>query len=354
MNNTTTVPLAFAATHPYVQPDIVDSTERVIKNRDYVEWGDKNRYPEYLYQLYKAIPTLKTVINGSVDYVCGDGAVVAHYPQPEAMNQHGQTINELIHDLAFSHYLYGGYAIQVIRDNGGAIAELYSIDLRYLRTNKANEVFYYSEDWAKGASSVKTIVYPKFLPDGTGQASSILFVKNTPLQIYPEPIYSASVKACEIERGIDEYHLHALQNGFAGGTIINFGDAQPTDEQKDEIERNVNEKFAGPSNAGRIMLTWSDGTERGVTVNQLDVPDFADKYEVAEKRSRQQIFTAFRAHPNLFGIPTENLGFSAEEYEQTFKLYNRTQVKPVQRSIREALGKIFGNPDYLTIEPFSL
>lgn len=348
------VNVAFAAINPYIQTNIVEATERAIRGREYIEWGDNNRYPEYLYQLYKAIPTLKTVINGSVDYVCGNGASVEAYPYENAMNSQKQTIDEFIHDLALSYYLYGGFAIQVIRNRGGEITELYSLDLRHLRSSKDNDVFYYSEDWNKGGCRTNTIVYPKFMDDATQVAASVLYVKNTSMQTYPEPIYGASVKACEIERSIDDYHLNAIRNGFAGGTIINFGDDQPADEQKDEIEKNVNEKFAGPGNAGRIMLTWSDGKERGVSVEKLDVNDFADKYEVAEKRSRQQIFTAFRAHPNLFGIPTENLGFSAEEYGSAFKLYNRTQIKPVQRLIRESLGKIFQNPAYLTITPFTL
>lgn len=356
MNNTTDkkrMNVAFAATNPYIQKNIVESTERLLRGREFVEWGDQNRYPEYLYQLYKSIPTLKTVINGSVDYVCGNAVNVAAYPQHEAMNTDRQTADELVHDLAFSHYLYGGFAIQVIRSLTGEIAELYAMDLRYLRSTKDNEVFFYSEDWAKG-SAVKTIVYPKFMPDAHNVSASVLYVKNTSLQTYPDPIYSASVKACEIERSIDDYHLNALRNGFAGGTIINFGDSAPADDIQEEIEKHVNEKFSGPGNAGRIMLTWSDGKERGITVDHLDVTDFADKYDVAETRSRQQIFTAFRAHPNLFGIPTENLGFSSEEYDSTFKLYNRTQIKPVQKKICEAVGKVFGNPEYLTITPFTL
>lgn len=357
MNNTKDsmrVPVAFAAIDKYAQQNIVEPTEKQVTGREYVEWGDRNRYPEYLYGLYKTVASLKSVINGSVDYVCGNGVTVAQYPQEGAMNTDKQTAAELVRDLALSYWQYGGFAIQVIRSASGAIAEIRSVDLRHLRSSKENTVFFYSEDWGKGSGRIKTVVYPKFMPDADGVKSSILYVKNTSAQVYPEPIYGATVKACEIERALDEYHLNAAYNGFAGGTIINFGDSEPEDEIKDEIEKNVNEKFAGPGNAGRILLTWSDGKERAVTVERLEVQDFADKYEVAEKRSRQQIFTAFRANPNLFGIPTDNLGFSAEEYDSAFKLYNRTQIRPVQRLICESVGKIFGNPNYMTIDPFTL
>lgn len=84
------------------------------------------------------------------------------------------------------------------------------------------------------------------------------------------------------------------------------------------------------------------------------MPDYGDRYDSLAKRSRQQIFTAFRANPNLFGIPTENLGFSQEEYDAAFRLYNRTQIMPVQKLICRSIGKIFGDQNYMTIEPFTL
>jgi hypothetical protein len=49
-----------------------------------------------------------------------------------------------------------------------------------------------------------------------------------------------------------------------------------------------------------------------------------------------------------------NTGFSTEEFEQSFKLYNRTQIKPVQRLICDAYDKIYGQKGVLTIKPFSL
>ena len=56
----------------------------------------------------------------------------------------------------------------------------------------------------------------------------------------------------------------------------------------------------------------------------------------------------------MFGIPTENNGFSAEEYESAFRLYNRTMVRPVQRMIADAYDKIYGQKGVLNIKPFTL
>ena len=102
------------------------------------------------------------------------------------------------------------------------------------------------------------------------------------------------------------------------------------------------------------MFSWNPDRTNATTITEPKVDNFGDRYLALSKHTRQQIFTAFRANPNLFGIPTENLGFSQEEYESAFRLYNRTMVRPIQRKICDAFDKILGHPGSLTITPFSL
>ena len=81
--------------------------------------------------------------------------------------------------------------------------------------------------------------------------------------------------------------------------------------------------------------------------------DFGDKYEATAKRSREQIFVEFQAVPALFGLMTESKGFAQEEFEQAFKLYNKTVVKPIQKLVKDTLNKIFGM-EAIEIVPFSM
>ena len=136
--------------------------------------------------------------------------------------------------------------------------------------------------------------------------------------------------------------------------IINFNNGQPSQEVQEEIEENFNEKFSGHQNAGRIAFSWNNSKATATSIEQVQVQDFGEKYQSLEKSVRQRIFTAFKANPNLFGIPTESLGFSSEEYESAFRLFNRTQIRPVQRKIADAYDKIYGKKGVLTIVPFSM
>lgn len=365
-NNPKRSAFSFAAIDSYVETNMVYPTEKVMAGKDMVEWGTRNAYPDYLLDLYNNVPTLRSIVNGNIDYVAGDDVTImplqAEYTNQE-MNKRGDSIREQVRDIAKDFEIYGGFALQVIRNLAGEVAEIYYIDMRFLRTNKEGNVFYYSEKWNNGRNNV--VVYPAFMPnlewdtltdeERNRHASSILFVKNVHTQVYPAPLYAASVKACEIERQIDEFHLADINNHFVSSAIINFNNGDPGQEMKEEVEQNLNEKFAGARNGGRIMCSWNKNKESATDIVEFKVEDFGERYKALSQHSRTQIFTAFRAIPLLFGLISEaNTGFSTEEFEQSFKLYNRTQIQPVQRMICDAYDKIYGQRGVMTIKPFSM
>ena len=366
-NNSRRSAFSFAAIDSYLETNIVSPVEKVLAGRDMVEWGTRNAYPDYLLDLYNNVPTLRSIINGNIDYVAGDDVTIMPLQEEftnQEMNMRGDTIREQVKDIAKDFEIYGGFALQVIRNLAGEVAEVYYIDMRYLRTNKEGDVFYYSEKWGK-SSRTDMVVYPAFLPkleweklsdeERNRHASSILFVKNVHTQVYPAPLYAASVKACEIERLIDEFHLSDINNHFVSSAIINFNNGDPGQEIKSEIERDFNEKFCGASNGGRVAFSWNPNKETATDIVEFKMEDFGERYKALSQHSRTQIFTSFRAIPLLFGLTSEaNTGFSTEEFEQSFKLYNRTQIQPVQRMICDAYDKIYGQRGVLTIRPFSL
>lgn len=358
--------VSFAAIDQYVETNIVLPTEKVT-NRDFVEWGKGNNYPGYLLDLYNNVTTLRSIINGNIDFITGDDVSILPLGERFAdgiMNTRGDLITDIVRDLAKDYNLYGGFALQIIRDHNGDVAEIYYIDMRFIRSNKENDVFYYNEHWDKGGRK-DVIIYPKFLRnlDWTSltdeerdrHASSILFVKNVHTQVYPAPMYAASVLSCEIEKAISQYHWNSLNNNFCPDIIINFNNGDPGDEIKEEIVSDLEEKFSGYQNGKRFMVSFNKDRMSAVTIDAIKTDDFSERYKALEESSRRQIFAAFRAQPLLFGLNSDvSTGFSTDEFEQSFKLYNRTQIRPAQRLIADAFDRIYGSKGVLTIRPFSL
>ena len=359
------VSVSFAAIDPYIETNMVLPTEKVTQGKDYIQWGERNIYPDYLSGLVKEVPTLASIIGGNMDFIAGDDlSIVPLRPGMAGMNNRGDSIRQQVMDLARDYETFGGFALQVIRDYTGAVAEVYYLDMRYLRTNKECDVFWYSEKWDKGVKA-DAVRYPAFIPglserwatlsdeERDRHASSVLYVKNTHSQVYPFPPYGAAVKACETERCISDFHLNAINNGFVSSAIVNFNKGVPTDAVKEQIEEDFSDKFTGHQNAGRVMFSWNDTKENATELVEFKVEDFGERYKALAESVRQQIFTAFRAYPCLFGIPTAS-GFSMAEFDQSWRLYNRTHVRPAQRIICDAYDRIYGQHGVLTIKPFSL
>lgn len=357
-SDNTQVRVSFAAIDNYIESNIIKAVEKINPARNLVEWGSDNNYPEYLLNLYENTPTLQSIIDGCVDYVIGNGIELRSGIN---INTKGEDIEDIIRQLSFDEFWLGGHALQIIRGRDGSVAETYYIENRHVRTNKYLDVFYYNEKWGKFRTS-DVLKYPVFIKnlewgmlDDAGKelhASSILYSKTANKRIYPTPRYASAIVAAEIEKLIGNYHVNQINNNFTASLIINFNNGRPEDKEKEEIEKNVSEKFCGSENGGRVAMFFNEDKEHATTIVEPRIADFGARYDALSKYSRQQLFTAFRAHPNLFGIPTEGLGFSSEEYESVFKLFNKTQIEPVQKRIVNSFNKIYGE-GAITIHPFS-
>lgn len=268
------------------------------------------------------------------------------------VNQKGETISDIVKKIAVDKMIFGGFALQIIRNMEGKVAEVYALDFMKVRSDEKNEIFYYCDDWSKWGA--KSLVYPKYKV-GDVNPTSIYYNKGGITRgVYPTPLYGAALVACELEKAINEFHLNNINNGFATNLIINFNNGQPNEEQKKEIEKNVQEKFSGYQNAGRILLSFNDSEENATKVERLNDDNFDDKYSALAERASNQIFTAFRATPALFGLPSKTTGFNTQEYESAFKIFNRTVIRPIQNEIVDSFDKIFDVKGSIVIEPFTL
>lgn len=336
----------------YLESHIVKPDE--VKGRgDVYLWGRRNDYPAYLVTLTEECTTLASIIGGTTDYVAGNGAeLLQPFAVGPGLANEDQTVFALVQNLARNLAIFGGFALQVIRTRDGRPHSAWSLPLQYVRSNRDNTVFWYSEKWDGRKEKMKE--YPKFIPGAAAQQTGIIFVKKaTDTGVYPRPVWAPAVKAAEIERCTDVYHLNAINNNFEGSVIINFNNGDPGEEIRKKIDKEVVEKFGGYQNAARILTSYNEAYANRVTIETLKTEDFGDRYNSLAKWSRQELFTAFRANPNLFGIATESTGFNSEEYDQAFKLFNRTTVRPLQTMIADAFERIFGAP-VLNIKPFTL
>ena len=339
----------FRAVDQVMVDNIVEPIE-VDSKKGFWLWGENNDYPQYLDGLYKEVATLRSIIEGTIDFVVGDKVEIDDVVWNEVVNDKGVTPEDLCRDLTRDYLKYGGFAVNVVRNKEGRVGGLYYIPLERLRFNEDRSEFYYSRDWNKSIGRVKFGVYKRFDPQGK-DASSIYVYTNNRTDVYPAPKWAASVKAAEIERQVNDYHLNSIVNGFSASYLISLNNGVPSETEADEIEENMVEKFTGSGNGGRLVINFANDRDHSAELSKLETEDAGEKYKSLIERTKSELFTAFRATPNLFGLPTAT-GFSTEEYMEAFKLYNRTAVRPIQNILVRTVNYLIGKE--MTIVPFTL
>lgn len=339
----------FRAINQVVESNIVLPIEEDSR-KGFWCWGVNNDYPQYLDGLYKNVATLHSIIEGTIDFVIGDKIEIDDLVWNIQVNDRGETIEDLCADLTRDYLKYGGFAVNVVRNLQGNVGALYYIPLERLRFNEHRTEFYYSKEWSKSIGRVKYTVYPKYDPQSK-VVSSIFVYTNNRTDVYPAPKWAASVKAAEIERMVNDYHLNSINNGFSASYMISMNNGIPSETEADEIEENIIEKLTGPYNGGRLVINFANDKDHSAELMKLDTDDAGEKYKSLIERTKNELFTAFRATPNLFGLPTAT-GFSTEEYQEAFKLYNRTAVRPIQNILVRTIAYLTGKE--IVITPFSM
>ena len=341
------ISLRFSAIDPVLVKDIPEPIEKEYGSNNYVYWGGDNAYPQFLFDLSQNCAVLSSIVQGIVDYVKGNNVTSTIMTQEEA--------EDLIEKTASDYAIFGLFYWQIIRNLGGKVQKIVWLDARYVRTDKDGNLFYYSENFGKRYGRTNNaIVYPKYNPDRLDPESVICIKTPNSRGVYASPMWSGAIRDAVIQTKIETFHLNELNNNFMGSAVISFNNGQPTDSQKKEIEKNVFEKFGGAENAARFLLIFNDSKDNATTVERLTTDDLPDRYENLAKRTREQLFIAFRATPSLFGLATADNAFNNEEYEQSFKLFNRTVIRPIQTKITSTLAKLYNSTDVMVIEPFSI
>lgn len=350
---------AFSAIDPFKVSALPSPKENEVRGQKWVSYGERNAYPNFLYSLYQDDATLQSIIDGMIDFCKGE-EIIMNFDLgwgPGIVNHTGERI-EMLAERCFSDLaIFGGYYIQVIRSNDKKVRELFWLDYRFVRTDKDNDVFYYSEDFVaeKSYGRCETQVYPKFVPEFEDNPTSVCFYKRPQSRgTYALPIYNGALKPIVTDIKINNFSLNEVENNFTASALINFCNGIPDDKVKEELERDLEEKFSGSENAGRFLMSFNVDADHATKIERIQSDDFDKRYEALQRRVQGQIYSSMRANPQLFGLPIEGTGFAGQEYEASYALFNRCVVRPIQAGFIDVLDKISGVKGSITIAPFSL
>lgn len=333
--------LQFALVQPQV-PSLAILPVETTNNRGMVLFGDNNDYPNELYKADTRCTILSSIINAVSDYVCGE-----NLDMPDIVNKKGMTKSELIRTLVRDYIVNGAFAVQVLRNGVNDIAEWYAIPPRYVRLNEEGDTVYYSKKFAEGGMPRKYLTYERY--NGNPQQKDSIYYyrrQGSANDTYGVPMWATALQDVMTNIAISDYHYNSIKNDFSPSAIINFNNGVPSDDQQKKIERQINEKFSGENNASKLLLSWNNDKEHALTIERLQSDDFGTRYESLANSVRDNILAAFRVSPQLVGINDYATSFNSVEFEQSFKLFKKTVISPIQTELEGAFVKIGLNIDF--------
>ena len=330
------------------------------KNKQWIDFGSNNLYPDLLIELYNNSAMHRTACEAKTDAVVGEGFRLFG---DEFINSKQETIDEIFAKITTDYVLFGGYALNIIWSRDGeTIADLFHLPFNNVRTGAMNEndeieEYYYSPQWAN---------YRKYRPeaykaysgtDNKGDDANQVFyyydytVGNS---YYPLPQYVAAINDIDTDSRISKFHRSNLQNGLAPSMMLTFKNGIPTADEQGEIWRDIEKTFASESNAGKFFVNFS---EPGREPTLEPIQNVNDTYYIElEARVSSRILTSHRiSSPLLLGIK-DAAGFSnnAEEIQTAYNHFMGTVIVPMQKTLVKSFNKIInqtGRTVKLEVEP---
>jgi len=323
---------------------------KAVENRqdDWVKFGDKNDYYQFLIDRYNNSTTNNQVINNIVKLIFGKGLDARdagrkpnEYAQMKMLFSKDCT-KKAVTDM----YLLGQCALQVIYSkNKKTIVDVQHMPVHLLRPQKCNkegviENYYYSDNWANLRDFPATLI-PSF---GNGDRTlEILMIGNYTIgqKYFSSVSYLGGISYAKLEEDISEYLISLVETGFTPLKVINFNNGIPTEDQQRTINDSVVSQTTGASGK-KLLVSFNSDESKKTTIDSVGLDNAAGQYEYLSNEARAKIMLSHGVTSGLlFGIPSAN-GFSsnADELKTAFVLFDNNVVIPNQEQFCDGIDKI--------------
>jgi hypothetical protein len=326
--------------------DVVQYQE-IIKNKNWVFWGDDNMFPNHLLALFQNSPIHRACTNAITYGVQGKKLYNKLNNSELIMANRRETLYEVYKKCVIDKVIFGVYSLNIVLNNAGGVSEIYHTDVSKIRSGKVDEFnnvqsYYLSAEW-RYPNKFIPIEIPSFDLTNTDVKSQLYFVKNyTPnYNYYSVPDYFAAVSTIQLDIEVKSFHLNNIQNSLLPSMAISFNNGIPSDEEKDILYNQLLDKYSSTNNAGKIFLFFSDTPESAPTITPIPNNGSDDFYTSLYANIEETILTSHRiTSPMILGIKTAGQLGGRAELEEAYNLFQNIVIKPQQNDILEHFNKL--------------
>jgi hypothetical protein len=320
------------------------------KKGDYhfLSFGADNMYPLFLLSLYNnyGSPLNKAIINKKTKMIAGFGYKDILDPKLKEWAKKNN-LERLLLYLAKDFMIYGGFAIELIWNREGTSFDIGYLPIHTLRIGLKEEeeeadYYWYSKDWGQyKKEEYKPEYIKRFDPkDRTGR-QAIYYIEPNPAatSLYPIPDYSTALNFIDLDYQIGQFHLNQVRQGFAPSFILNFGTGIPTIDEQNQFFREFQRNFKGSENAGKIMITYSDGGDQKPDLIPIQLNDSDDRFILLQEMVEKNITQAHEMPVQLVSFQPGKLG-SADERKELMAEFQVYYCSIKQNQMEEAINGV--------------
>ena len=311
------------------------------KGEGYIQYGDRNDYPNYLVDLFNKSAKHNAIIKSKVHYISANGWKGS--PEAETFIKkvnRMESLEDLTRKVSLDAELFGGYYLEIIWSVTKQLAEIWHCDYTKVRTNKDNTQFWYKEEWSD--RNEKPMVYGAFNPSNP-VGKQILYVKEyrPNMGYYSLPGYFGALNYIESDIEVSKHVLGNAQTGFSASKLITLPNGEPSDEEKRNIEKRFTNRFSG-SDGKKFILAFVNDSQRKPIVDDLGTSDITkEDFGRVDSLIQTNIFSGHQiTTPSIFGIAEAGKLGSRSEMRDGYEIFKNTYVNSKQMHLESVFNML--------------
>ena len=325
---------------------------KVVNGKDYVMYGENNRYPDYLLEMYQRSAKHNAIVNGKVNYITGKGftydATKIQGEQLAELNKLMDNPNpyddldDILYKTALDFEIFNGFALEIVWNLQGRISQIAHKNFGNIRRSAEGDKFWYADEWKEFGEPEGLCTYEPFNPEKRLGKQLYYYCSYAPsVRYYPVPEYLGALAYIETDARIANYHVNNLRNGFLGGFLFNFNNGVPSDEEQREIKKQLLRQMKG-DDGERIVVNFNDTQETGLKIEPLNANDLDKQFNILNETIQTEIFVAHRVtSPMLFGVRTSGQLGGRSELIEAYELFKSVYVNDRVQKLERVFNYLF-------------
>lgn len=342
------------------------------KQYEWIYFGEDNLYPNYLSELPYGSAIHNAIIKTKAKMNAGDGILLNGTKTPEDSkleyekltskikidydffieNKNGGIgVNDLISKLAYDFQLFGAFSYEVVYNiDFTKIVTLKYVPVKNVRIGKTKDKYFISTNWKD--KKVNPIEIYKFDITDKEHMNQLVYEKAGGLEFYGEPSYIGGINWIRVDYQMGIFHLSSIENGMNPSLWLKFYKLPASENDRDSIMDDIKSQFKGAKNAGKHMVTFSDGKDLAPDFEPIDVNNLDKQLLLLAELCDKKILTAHQlTSPLIVGISVSGQLGGNTELQVAFKIFDNTIIESDRKKIESSLNTILKfNQTPVTIE----